>query len=63
MSSECKLVEVHIIVTKIIFGECVGLSPVLFLRFFFTQVTMILEFPASYCHLARVIVPVYLLYF
>ena len=27
------------------------------------QVTMILEFPASYCHLARGIMQVYLLYF
>ena len=27
------------------------------------QVTMILEFPASYCHLARRIMQVYLLYF
>ena len=32
-------------------------------RVIFMQVTMILEFPAGYCHLARGIAQVYLLYF
>ena len=38
---------------NLLLSEWVGLSPALFLEILFMQDTMILEFPASHCHLAK----------